>query len=110
MTAVIESSGSQISSIAGNGFRSIRKHPECYSEPKANSRAFGAGHLDLAIVEHIPAAGLVFGQIVRLDNLNPAGADFAAFQIVLNGGGDVHELEHQVVREFVRSQGINRRD
>jgi hypothetical protein len=47
---------------------------------------------------------------VRLDDLNPAGTGSNAFQIVLNGGGDVHKLEHKVVREFVRSEEINRGD
>jgi hypothetical protein len=48
--------------------------PEFYSVSKADSRAFGAGHLDLAVVEHIPSARLVFDQFVRFDNLNPPGA------------------------------------
>ena len=88
----------------------LENHPKFYLVSKANSRAFGAGHLDLAIVEHIAAVGLVSDQIMRLDDLNPAGAGCSAFRIILDGGGDVHELEHQVVRGFVWSEGINRGD
>jgi len=65
--------------------------------------------LDLAIVKHIDAVGLVFDQIMRLDDLNPVGAGCNAFRIILNRGGDVHELEHQVVRGFVRSKRIKSR-
>jgi hypothetical protein len=55
----------------------LEDHPKFYLVSKANSRAFGAGHLDLAIVGHIAAVGLVFDQIMRLDDLTlqvPAAA------------------------------------
>jgi hypothetical protein len=48
--------------------------PEFYSDSKADCRAFGTGHLDLAVVEHIPSVRLVFDQFVRFDNLNPPRA------------------------------------
>jgi hypothetical protein len=53
---------------------SLWNDPEFYSVSKADSRAFGTGHLDLAVVEHIPSVRLVFDQFVRFDNLNPPGA------------------------------------
>jgi hypothetical protein len=59
-----------------------------------NVCAFGARHLDLAIVEQISARGVVDGQIMRLCNLNPARAGRSAFRIVLDNGSDVHEFEH----------------
>src|SRR5580693_9356577 len=71
--------------------------PEFYAVSKADSRAFGTGHLDLAVVEHIPSVRLVFDQFVRFDNLNPPGAHRSTFRIVLNASGDVHELEYEVV-------------
>ena len=40
----------------------------------ANAEAGKTGDLDLAVFEHIPSVRLVFGQIVRFDNLNPPGA------------------------------------
>jgi hypothetical protein len=45
-----------------------------YSVSKANSRAFGAGHLDLAVVEHISPGWLVFDRFMRFDHLNPQRA------------------------------------
>ena len=45
--------------------------PKFYSVSKTNSRAFGAGQLNLAIIEHITSGRLAFDQFVRFDNLNP---------------------------------------
>ena len=49
--------------------------PKFYSVSKTNSRAFGAGQLDLAIIEHITSGRLAFDQFVRFDNLNPPCAN-----------------------------------
>ena len=50
-------------------------------------------------------------QSMRLYNLNPAwGGSSSAFRIVLNNGGDAYEFEYQVVRDFVRSERIDRVD
>jgi hypothetical protein len=40
---------------------------------------------------------LVFGQIMRLHDLNPASAGSSAFRINPYSGGDVYELEDQIV-------------
>jgi hypothetical protein len=88
----------------------LRNHPELYLIAKANFIAFRAGHLDLAIVEHIACVRLVFDQFVRLDNINPMRAPRRSFRIVLNGSGDVYEFEYQVGGNFVGSQWINRSD
>jgi hypothetical protein len=42
--------------------------------------------LNLAVVEQIPARGLVLGQIMRLHDLNPASAGSSAFRIDLYNG------------------------
>jgi hypothetical protein len=77
---------------------------------KTNACAFGARHLHLAIFEQIPARRLMDDQGMRLYNLNPAWGGSSAFRIVLNNGGDAYEFEYQVVRDFVRSELINRVD
>jgi hypothetical protein len=45
----------------------------------------------------------VDGLIVRLDNLHSARGGTSVFRIVLNNGGDIHEVEHQIVRRFWRA-------
>jgi hypothetical protein len=77
---------------------------------ETNSGALGTGHLNLAVVEDIPAGGLVRGQIVRFYNLNPADVCSNVFRIDFDKGGNVYKLENQIVRDFVRSQQINRID
>jgi hypothetical protein len=52
----------------------------------------------------------VDGQFVRLDNVYSARDGTSVFRIVLNNGGDIHEVEHQIVRRFVRSERVNRVD
>ena len=64
----------------------------------------------MAIGEHEPTGRLVDGQIVRFDNLHSARGGTSVFRIVLNNGGDIHEVEHQIVRRFVRSERVNRVD
>jgi hypothetical protein len=76
---------------------SLADHPELYFVTETNTGAFGARHLNLTVVEQIPARGLVLGQIMRLHDLNPASAGSSAFRIDLYNGGNVHELEDQVV-------------
>jgi hypothetical protein len=39
--------------------------PKFYSVSKTNSRAFGAGQLDLAIIEHMTSGRLAFDQFMR---------------------------------------------
>jgi hypothetical protein len=82
--------------------------PELYLVAQTNAGALGAGHVNLAIVERIAAGGLVKGQIVRLYNLNPAGS--GAFWIELYNRGAACEFDYQVVRDFIRSDRINRVD
>jgi site-specific recombinase XerC len=72
--------------------------------------ALRAGHLDLPIVEDVPAGGLVCSQIVGFYNLDPAGAGGNVFGIGLNDRHDIHELENQIARDSVRSETINRAD
>jgi hypothetical protein len=55
-----------------------------------------------------PLGRLLDAQVMRLYNLNPARGGTSAFPIVFNNCGDVHELGHQVVRRFVRSERLNR--
>lgn len=95
---------------SGGSELSVRCHPNLDLLPKANSGTFGTGHLDLAVVQQVPATRLVFGQMMRLDNLNPASSGSSALRIVFHVGGNVHELEHQIVRNFVGSERINRSD
>src|ERR1700732_4785509 len=85
-------------------------HPKPNLLSETNSGALGTGHLHLAVVEDIPAGGLVRGQIVRFYNLNPADVCSNVFRIDFNKGGNVYKLENQIVRDFVRSQQINRID
>jgi hypothetical protein len=85
-------------------------HPELYLVAQTNAGAFGAGHLNLAIVEEIPAPRLMDDQSMRLYNLNPAWGSGSVFWIDLCNRGDADELEDQVVRGFVRSERINRAD
>lgn len=97
------------------GFRSycldlLRNDPEFYLIPKANFISFCAGHLDLAIVEHIPCVRLVFDQSVWFDDFDPTRAPCPIFRIVLNGSSDVYEFEYQVGGSLVGSQRINRSD
>jgi hypothetical protein len=75
----------------------LADHLELYFVTETNTGAFGASHLYLAVVEQIPTRGLVLRQIMRLHDLNPASARSSAFRIDLYYGGDVHELEDQVV-------------
>ena len=88
----------------------LRNHPGPYFVTKTNPGAFGAGHLNLAIVEQITARRLVDGQVVRLYNLNATRGGTSAFRINLYHRGDAYQLEYQVVRHFVRSEWINRVD
>jgi hypothetical protein len=76
---------------------SLADHPELYFVTETNTGAFGARHLNLTAIEQIPARGLVISQIMRLHDLNPASAGSSAFRIDLQNGGDIHELEDQVV-------------
>jgi hypothetical protein len=62
-----------------------------------NAGALGAGHLNLAIVEQIPAGRVMNGQIVWLYDLNPTGGGCGVFRIDLNKRGDIYQLENQVV-------------
>jgi len=93
-----------------NPLSRLGNHPKFYFLPKSNLCALRAGHLDMAIGEYIPAGGLVFDQVMRLNDLNPAGIGSSVFWIIRNEGGDVHELKHQIVRNFERSERINRDD
>jgi hypothetical protein len=70
--------------------------PDCFVT-KTNTGAFGARHLNLAVVEQIPVRGLVLGQIMRLHDLNPASAGSSTFRSDPYNDGDVYELEDQVV-------------
>lgn len=88
----------------------LQNHPELYLVAQANAGALGAGQVNLPIVERIAVGGLVKGQIVRFYNLNPAGSGSGAFWIELYNRGDAYEFEYQVVRDFVRSERINRVD
>jgi hypothetical protein len=72
--------------------------------------ALRAGHLDLPIVEDVPARWLVCSQIVGFYNLNPAWAGGNVLGIGLNDGHDIHELDNQIARDSVRSEMINRAD
>jgi hypothetical protein len=78
-------------------------HPKSNLLSETNSGALGTRHLDLAVVEDIPAGGLVRGQIVRFYNLNPADVCSNVFRIDFNKRGNVYKLENQIVRDFVRS-------
>ena len=62
-----------------------------------NAGALGAGHLNLPIVEQIPAGRLMNSQIVRLYDLNSTDGGCGTFRIDFNKRVDVHELENQVV-------------
>ena len=53
----------------------LANHPSPNFVTKTNASALGAGHLNLAIGEHVPAAGLMLGQIVRLNNFNGRHGD-----------------------------------
>jgi hypothetical protein len=90
--------------------RSLRSHPELYLVPQANAGTFGEGHLNLAIVEQIPARRLMDDQSVRLYNLNPAWGGSSVFWIDLYDRGDADEFEDQVARGFVWCERINRAD
>ena len=85
-------------------------HPKSNLLSETNAGALGTGHLNLAVVEDIPAGGLVRGQIVRFYNLNPADVCSNVFRIDFNKGGNVYKLEDQIIRDFVWSQQINRID
>jgi hypothetical protein len=75
----------------------LADHSQSYFVTKTNPGAFGTGHLNLPIVEQIPARRLMNSQIVRLYDLNPTGDGCGTFRIDLNQRVDVHELENQVV-------------
>jgi hypothetical protein len=85
-------------------------HPKPNFVSQMDLGAFRAGHLDLPIVEDISAGGLLFGQFVRFHNLDAAGPGGNVFGISLNDGRYVHEIEHQIVRDFVWSEIIDRAD
>jgi hypothetical protein len=74
----------------------------------SNAGAFGEGHLNLAIVEQIPARRLMDDQSMRLYNINPARGGTSVFGIDLNNGGDADEFQDQVARGFVWCERINR--
>jgi hypothetical protein len=88
----------------------LGNNPKFYFLLKSNLCALRAGHLNMVIGEYIPAGGLVSDQVMRLNNLNPAAIGSSVFWIIPNEGGDVHELKHQIVRSFERSERINRDD
>src|ERR1700722_2269499 len=88
----------------------LRNHPGPYFVTKTNASALGAGHLNLAISEQVPGAGLMLGQTVRFNDLNPTSGCSNPFRIDLDKGGDVYQFEDQIVRGFVRSERINRVD
>ena len=75
----------------------LADHSQSYFVTKTNPGTFGAGHLNLPIVEQIPAGRLMNSQIVRLYDLNPTGGGCGTFRIDFNKRVDVHELENQVV-------------
>jgi hypothetical protein len=81
-----------------------------YFVAKLNAGASGASHLNLAIVEQIATTGLMFGQVMRLQDLDPAGRGGGTFRVGFNKRGNVYELEHQVIRDFVGRQRIDRVD
>jgi hypothetical protein len=75
----------------------LADHSQSYFVAQMNAGAFGAGHLNLPIIEQISAGRLMNSQIVRLYDLNPTGGGCDTFRIDFNKRVDVHELENQVV-------------
>jgi hypothetical protein len=75
----------------------LADHSQSYFVAQTNACAFGAGQLNLPIVERVPARRLMNSQIVRLYDLNPTGGGCGTFRIDFNKRGDVHEFENQVV-------------
>jgi hypothetical protein len=75
----------------------LADHSQSYFVAKMNAGASGADHLNLSVVEQVPAGRLMNSQIMRLYDLNPTGGGSGTFRIDLNKRGDVYQLENQVV-------------
>jgi hypothetical protein len=60
-------------------------------DAQTNAGTVGAGHMNLAIFEQVPARRLMNDQGMRLYNLNHARGGSSAFRILLNNCGNAYE-------------------